>query len=40
MDAAFYALLTFDVAMVALIVIGALPLHFWRSPLEAAPSKS
>jgi ABC-type transport system involved in cytochrome c biogenesis permease subunit len=40
MDAAFYALLAFDVTMVALIIIGALPLHLWRSPLEGRASKS
>jgi len=39
MDAAFYALLTFDVVMVGLIVIGTLPPQFWRSPLESKPSK-
>jgi hypothetical protein len=39
MDAAFYALLSFDGAMLLLIAIGALPLHLWRSPLEGRPSK-
>ena len=39
MDAAFYALLAFDLTMLALIFIGALPLHLWRSPLESKPAK-
>jgi hypothetical protein len=39
MDAAFYALLAFDLTMLALIFIGALPLHLWRSPLEGKPAR-
>jgi len=39
MDAAFYALLAFDLTMLALIFIGALPLHLWRSPLENKPTR-
>jgi len=35
MDAAFYALLAFDVTMVALIVIGVLPTRLWQSRLDA-----
>jgi ABC-type transport system involved in cytochrome c biogenesis permease subunit len=40
MDAAFYALLAFDLTMVALIIIGSLPLSLWRSPLEGGASKT
>ena len=29
----------FDLTMLALIVIGSLPLQLWRSPLEMKPSK-
>ncbi len=36
MDAAFYALLSFDIAMLVLIGIGALPDRFWRSFRVAA----
>lgn len=35
MDAAFWALVIFDSMMASLIVIGALPLHLWQSPLDA-----
>ncbi|HEY3897103.1 MAG TPA: cytochrome c biogenesis protein CcsA [Chthoniobacter sp.] len=38
MDAAFYALLAFDITMLALIIIGCLPLHLWRSPMETGKS--
>jgi ABC-type transport system involved in cytochrome c biogenesis permease subunit len=37
MDAAFYALLTFDLAMLVLIGIGMLPEKYWRSFREATP---
>ena len=37
MDAAFYALLAFDVAMLALIGIGMIPERYWRSFQTAAP---
>jgi ABC-type transport system involved in cytochrome c biogenesis permease subunit len=39
MDAAFYALLAFDLTMITLIVIGCLPFHLWRSPLETGSTK-
>ncbi|HYR58804.1 MAG TPA: cytochrome c biogenesis protein CcsA, partial [Chthoniobacteraceae bacterium] len=37
MDAAFYALLAFDLLMLALIAIGALPERYWRSFREPTP---
>jgi ABC-type transport system involved in cytochrome c biogenesis permease subunit len=39
MDAAFYTLLAFVGTMLVLIIIGALPTHLWRSPLEGKSSK-
>jgi hypothetical protein len=39
MDAAFYSLLAFVGTMLALIIIGCLPLRFWSSPMEKAPAK-
>jgi len=39
MDAAFWALIYFDGGMALLIIIGALPLHLWRSPLETGAAK-
>jgi ABC-type transport system involved in cytochrome c biogenesis permease subunit len=36
MDAAFYALLAFDLTMLALIGIGLLPTRLWQSPLDKA----
>ncbi|EDY20915.1 cytochrome c assembly protein [Chthoniobacter flavus Ellin428] len=38
-DAAFYTLIYFDGTMLALIIIGMLPLNLWRSPLEGDTSK-
>lgn len=40
MDAAFWTLITFDIFMVALIIIGSLPFNLWRSPLEGTPKLS
>jgi Cytochrome C assembly protein len=40
MDAAFYALISFDGLMLLLIIIGALPSHLWRSPIDGKPKKS
>jgi hypothetical protein len=37
MDAAFYALLGFDLLMLALIGIGCLPERYWRSFRETSP---
>jgi ABC-type transport system involved in cytochrome c biogenesis permease subunit len=38
MDAAFYALLGFDLTMLAFIGIGMLPTRFWQSPLDGSDS--
>jgi ABC-type transport system involved in cytochrome c biogenesis permease subunit len=39
MEAAFIALLAFDIAMIVLIFFGALPLNLWRSPMTTTPPK-